>query len=60
MNAVEIQTHAQKLYSVHGAKALAEANQKVKEFEQKGDKQQAQEWKQIETALHSMRGPPSS
>jgi hypothetical protein len=60
MNAVEIQTHAQKLYSAHGAKALSEANQKVREFEQKGDKEQAQEWKQIENALQSMRGQQPS
>jgi hypothetical protein len=55
MNAVEIQSHAQKLFSAQGEKALTEASQKVKDFEQKGDKQQAQEWKQIETALQFMR-----
>ena len=60
MNAVEIQTHAQKLYTAHGPKALAEATQKVREFEQKGDKAQAQEWKQIESALHQLRGPNAS
>ena len=60
MNAVEIQTHAQKLYSAHGTKALAEATQKVREFEQRGDKQQALDWKQIESALHQMRGPNAS
>lgn len=57
MNAVEVQTHAQKLFASHGVKALAEATQKASEFEKKGDKQQAQDWKQIEAALRQMRGP---
>ena len=56
MNAVEVQTHAQKLFTAHGPKAIAEAAQKVREFEQKGEKQQAQDWKQIESALQHMRG----
>jgi hypothetical protein len=60
MNAVEVQTHAQKLFVAHGPKALAEAAQKVRDFEQKGEKQQAQDWKQIENALHQMRGPNAS
>ena len=60
MNAVEIQTHAQKLFAAHGTKALAEAAQKVRDLEQRGDKQQAQDWKQIERALQHMRGPNAS
>ena len=60
MNAVEAQTQAQKLFAAHGTKALAEATQKVREFEQKGEKVQAQDWKQIESALQHMRGPNAS
>lgn len=60
MNAVDVQSHAQKLYAAHGPKAVAEATQKVREFEQKGDKQHAHDWKQIESALHQMRGPNAS
>ena len=60
MNAVEVQTHAQKLFTAHGPKAIAEAAQKVREFEQKGEKQQAQDWKQIESALQHLRGPHAS
>ena len=60
MNAIEAQTHAQKLFAVRGAKALAEAAQKVRVFEQSGDKMQAQDWKQIEQALQLLRGPNAS
>ena len=56
MNAVEIQTHAQKLFAAHGPKAVAEAATKVCDFEQKGDKELAHDWKQIESALQQMRG----
>ena len=57
MNAMEVQTHAQKLFAAHGPKAVAEASQKVREFEQKGEKTQAQDWKQIEAALHNIKPP---
>ena len=60
MNATEVQTHAQKLFAAHGPKAIAEAATKVREFEQKGEKLQAQDWKQIETALQHMGGPRAS
>ncbi len=60
MNSVDVQTHAQKLFAAHGPKALAEAAQKVREFEQKGERQQAQDWKQIESALQHLRGPNAS
>jgi hypothetical protein len=60
MNAVEIQTHARKLYEVHGAKALAEAAQMARQFEQRGDKRFAEDWRRIEKALQQLRGPSAS
>ena len=60
MNAVEIQTHAHKLYEVHGAKALAEAAQMVRQFERGDDKALAEDWRRIEKALTEMRGPNAS
>lgn len=60
MNGVEIQAHAQKLLSAHGPKALAEAAQKVREYEAAGDKTQAEDWKRIQSALRNMKDPIAS
>jgi hypothetical protein len=60
MQAVEIQDHARKMMAAHGAKALAEAAQKAKAFEDAGQKDQAQDWRRIEEALRQMRGPRAS
>ena len=57
MNAMEVQAHAQKLYAVHGPKAVAEAADKAREYERTGDKAQMHDWKKIEQALILLRGP---
>jgi hypothetical protein len=57
MNAVEIQAHAQKLYEATGAKALAEAADKARRYEQTGDDKLARDWKLIGKALQLLRGP---
>jgi len=57
MDAVEIQAHARKLYEAHGAKALAEAGQMVRELEERGDKRLVEDWRRIQSALQLMRGP---
>jgi hypothetical protein len=60
VNAVEIQTHAHKLFEVHGTKALAEAAQMVRQFEERGEKSLAEDWRRIEKALQQLRGPNAS
>lgn len=57
MNAVEVQAHARKLFEVHGTKALAEAAQMIRQYEQRGDKRSADDWRRIESALQQLRGP---
>jgi len=57
MQAMEIQEHARKLRDAHGDKAVLEAAQKAKSFEQQGDTEQAQTWRRIEAALLQMQGP---
>jgi hypothetical protein len=57
MQAVEIQNHARKLMESQGPKALAEAAQKARAFEEQGDKKQAEIWRRIEAALREMHGP---
>jgi hypothetical protein len=60
MNAVDIHTHAQKLYAAHGPRALAEAAEKARLLEKAGAKAEAQDWKRIEAALRSLKGPDVS
>jgi hypothetical protein len=60
MNAIDVQTHAHKLYAAHGPKALAEAHGKVVQFEKTGAKTEAQDWKQIEAALRNLKPPHAS
>jgi hypothetical protein len=60
MLATEIQSHARKLFEVHGSKAIAEAAQKARAFENRGDKPEAETWRRIEAALREMRGPRTS
>lgn len=57
MNAVEVHDHARKLYDVQGAKALAEAAQKVRCYEKTGDERAAEDWRRIELALRQLHGP---
>jgi hypothetical protein len=57
MHAIEIQEHARKLRDAHGGKALADAAQKARAFEQQGNADEAQTWRRIEAALRQMQGP---
>jgi hypothetical protein len=57
MLATEIQAHARKLLETHGAKAIPEAAQKARAYEDKGDREQASTWRRIEQALLQLRGP---
>jgi hypothetical protein len=60
MQATEIQDYARQLREAHGFKAIAEAAQKARAFEQQGDTEQAQTWRRIESALKLQQGPHES
>ncbi len=60
MLATVIEEHARKLRDALGNKAIAEAAQKAKAFEQQGDTEQAKDWRRIEAALREMQGPHAS
>ena len=60
MNHLEIHEHACRLFEVQGAKAIAEAAQKARAFEESGDEKEAAIWRRIEAALTEMRGPHES
>ena len=60
MQTIDIQDYARQLFDAHGPKAIAEAAQKARAFEEKGEREQAQTWRSIEKALLLMRGANES
>jgi len=60
MHTSEIQEFARQLREAHGDKATVEAAQKAMACERVGDKEQAETWRRIESALLLMRGPSQS
>ncbi|HML43905.1 MAG: hypothetical protein JNN24_16300 [Hyphomicrobium zavarzinii] len=57
MLAIEIEEHARKLMEVQGPKAIAEAAQKARTFEEQGAAEQAVTWRKIEQAMLRLQGP---
>jgi hypothetical protein len=60
MNATDISALAHHLFATQGAKAIAEAAQKVEFFGKAGDGPQAKIWQRVEAVLREMRGPHQS
>ncbi|HBF60297.1 MAG TPA: hypothetical protein DDW48_02260 [Methyloceanibacter sp.] len=60
MNMHEIHDYARRFLDTHGAKAEAEAAQRAADFEKAGEKLQAEDWRRIQAAINSMRGPHAS
>ena len=60
MQATAIQKYARKLLAAHGDKAVAEAAQKAKAYEQQHDIEEAKTWRRIEATLREMQGPRAS
>lgn len=60
MEQVKIHEHAQLLWDTHGSKAIAVAAQKARDLEQRGEKEEAANWRRIEAALLVKRGPHQS
>jgi uncharacterized membrane protein YqiK len=60
MTVEDISALARHLFETQGAKAMAEAAQKAAAAEAAGDKEQAQTWRRVQTALQEMRGPKQS
>jgi hypothetical protein len=57
MREIDIQDYARQLLEAHGEKAVAEAAGKASSFEKQGNKEEAETWRKIESALVRMRGP---
>ncbi|MFK7964032.1 MAG: hypothetical protein AB8C46_08700 [Burkholderiaceae bacterium] len=60
MEMIKIAERAQALYESHGSKAEAEAAQKSREFEEKGNREAAEAWRAIRKAISAIRGAPES
>ena len=60
MNFLELQESARKLYQAHGDKAEFEAAQHARQHHEKGDEEQAKDWRRIREVIAQMRGPHSS
>ena len=60
MQEIEIQDYARQLIQAHGNKAIVEAAQKARAFEEKNNAEQAKTWRHVEAALKLMRGPKQS
>ncbi|MDA5093916.1 hypothetical protein O2N63_07430 [Aliiroseovarius sp. KMU-50] len=57
MEFAKIREYARALYDAHGDKAEAEAAQKMRECEEAGHTDQAEDWKAIRESIRSIRGP---
>jgi hypothetical protein len=57
MGEIDIHDYARQLLEAHGDMAVAEAAQKARSFEDKGETEEAETWRGIEAALKLMRGP---
>ncbi|HYL88378.1 MAG TPA: hypothetical protein VEU32_06380 [Burkholderiales bacterium] len=60
MTTTDVSAIARNMFATQGAKAIAEAAQKADQFDKAGDREQAQMWKRVESALREMRGPRQS
>ncbi len=60
MEETDIHDYARQLYEAHGAQAVAEAAHKAAAAEEKGEKDQARNWRRIEAILYQMLGPHQS
>ena len=60
MQTIAINSHARKLLRAHGDKAELEAAQKAAECERGDDDNQASDWRRVQAAIKTMRGPHSS
>jgi hypothetical protein len=57
MQEADIHEYARQLLEARGGQAVADAAQKARSFEERGDGDEARTWRRIEAALKLMRGP---
>ncbi len=60
MHEIDIQDYARRLFDAHGDRAVAEAAQRARAHEEKGEGEEARTWRHIEAAIKLLRGPHAS
>lgn len=60
MEETAIHEYARQLLEARGDKAVAEAANRARSCEQRGEREQAETWRHVEAALKIMRGPSAS
>jgi hypothetical protein len=60
MQSLEILEYARQLHDVRGDSAILEAAQKATACEAKGNAEEAANWRSIQSALTSLKGPRAS
>jgi len=60
MREMEINERARQLLDTYGPQAIVEAARKAIELEARGEKDEASDWRHIESAMKLMRGPHQS
>ncbi len=60
MDAIQTTQYARALMQARGSKAIADAAQRMRENEAKGNTAEAENWRRIRLALAEMRGPHQS
>ncbi|WP_417525809.1 hypothetical protein [Marinovum sp.] len=57
MDAIQVTDYASRLVSAHGAKAILEVSEKMRECEARGKLDEARDWARVRETIHRMRGP---
>jgi hypothetical protein len=60
MGEIEIHDYARQMLDAYGEKAVVTAAQRAVRYEQKGQAEDAETWRHIESVLKFMRGPHAS
>jgi hypothetical protein len=60
MKEIDIQDYARQLFDAHGDKAIAEAAQRARAHEDRGEREDARTWRHIEAAIKLLHGPHAS
>jgi len=56
MDIAQVSEYARALYNTHGGKAEAEAAQKMRDCEEAGKTDEAEDWRAVREAIHAIRG----
>jgi hypothetical protein len=60
MQMSQIDDYAQRLYNAHGNKAEYEAAQRACDCEARGNRETAEQWRQVRARISLLRGPHAS